>query len=133
MGSNPTVATKFFKVKAMWKRGRQNTGYFILALFKSKRFECDCYLIRYPHDSEIPPHTDPVSEGKNHHRLNVILWPALSGGEFKCDNYQQFGPIIYFRPDLSCHSVTKVVGSRWVLSVGWLTTAIDDATSTMVQ
>lgn len=56
-----------------WRRGRQGTGYDKMLLATATwpiRF--DSYLIRYPEGSEIPPHTDPVSDGR-HYRLNIVL------------------------------------------------------------
>lgn len=111
------VATAF-----RWQRGRQGTGYDKMLLATSPwPLPFDSYLIRYPEGSEIPPHTDPVADGR-HYRLNVILRAPRSGGEFVCQN-----PIIstrrikVFRPDTCLHSVTRVVGgSRYVLSIGWV-------------
>ncbi len=56
-----------------WRRGRQGTGYDKMLLATAAwpiRF--DSYLIRYPEGSEIPPHTDPVADGR-HYRLNIVL------------------------------------------------------------
>ena len=81
----------------------------------------DSYLIRYPDGSAIPPHTDPVQDGR-HYRLNIILKSPRSGGEFTCAN-PLFATkrIKFFRPDVSEHSVTQVNGgSRYVLSIGWV-------------
>jgi len=67
-----------------WQKGRQGTGYdkmLLLTLRWPLRF--DSYLIRYPEGSEIPPHRDPVQQGR-HYRLNIILKPPKSGGEFIC-------------------------------------------------
>lgn len=81
----------------------------------------DSYLIRYPVGAHIPPHTDPVQAAR-HYRLNVVLKASPAGGEFVCKS-----PIFasrrikLFRPDVSEHSVTPVVGgSRYVLSIGWV-------------
>jgi hypothetical protein len=81
----------------------------------------DCYLIRYPIGSAIPPHKDQVSEGR-HFRMNLVLKKSRAGGEFLCKT-----PIFatqrikLFRPDLCEHSVTTVEGSpRYILSLGWV-------------
>jgi len=81
----------------------------------------DSYLIRYPEGSNIPPHTDPVQQGR-HYRLNVILKAPKSGGEFVCKNpIYASRRIKLFRPDACEHSVTLVEGgSRYVLSIGWV-------------
>ena len=105
-----------------WRRGRQGTGYDKMLLLASRwPIPFDSYLLHFPEGTEIPPHTDPVDEGR-HYRLNLVLKLPRSGGQFICRN-----PIFasrrikLFRPDQSEHSVAKVVGgSRYVFSVGWL-------------
>jgi hypothetical protein len=112
----------YLKTAFRWQKGRQGTGYDKMLLLTAPwPLPFDSYLIRYPEGSEIPPHIDPVSSGR-HFRLNVILKAPKSGGEFICEN-----PIFatkrikFFRPDVSFHSVTRVVGgSRYVFSFGWL-------------
>jgi hypothetical protein len=108
-----------------WEHGRQNTGYDKLRLFIGKWF--DCYLLRYPPGSCIPPHTDPVTNYQ-HFRLNIVLIPAQEGGEFSySDPIFAWGPVKLFRSDRSTHSVSKVGGkrSRYVLSVGWIRRLVD--------
>ncbi|WP_205746121.1 2OG-Fe(II) oxygenase [Dyella terrae] len=82
---------------------------------------CDCYLLRFPAGTTVPPHVDRVERGR-HFRLNIILRPAKRGGEFVCER-----PIFIsrriklFRPDRETHSVTRIEeGTRWVLSFGWV-------------
>ncbi len=105
-----------------WQKGRQGTGYDKMLLVAAPwPAPFDCYLIRYPEGSEIPPHTDPVQSGR-HYRLNIVLISPLSGGDFICA-YPLFttNRIKFFRPDVSEHSVTRVIGgSRYVLSLGWV-------------
>lgn len=113
---------QFFTQVFRWQRGRQGTGYDkMLLLTASWPIPFDSYLIRYPEGSEIPPHVDPVQTGR-HYRLNVILKAPKSGGEFVCQNPIYSSPRLkLFRPDVSEHSVTRVVGgSRYVLSIGWV-------------
>lgn len=105
-----------------WEQGRQGTGYEKMLLFTARwplRF--DSYLLRYPTGSEIPPHVDPVESGR-HYRLNVVVRSSKSGGEFVCATpLFATNRIKFFRPDVSEHSVTRVVaGTRYVLSIGWL-------------
>jgi hypothetical protein len=103
-----------------WQKGRQGTGYdkMLLATLPWP-IPFDCYLLRYPDGSEIPPHRDPVAKGK-HFRLNVILKQS-KGGQFTCENpIFESKRVKFFRPDLSLHSVTKVKGTRYVFSFGWL-------------
>ncbi len=117
MGLRATLSQMF-----RWQRGRQGTGYDKMLLLTAPwPLPFDCYLIRYPDGSEIPPHTDPVDAGR-HYRLNLILKAPRSGGEFVCANPMfESQRIKVFRPDACEHSVTRVVGgSRYVLSVGWV-------------
>jgi len=105
-----------------WQTGRQGTGYDKMLLATAHwPLSFDCYLIRYPEGSQIPPHTDPVQAGR-HFRLNLILKSPASGGDFICATpLFSSKRIKLFRPDLSEHSVTRVVGgSRYVLSIGWV-------------
>lgn len=101
-----------------WTKGRQNdSGYFKKLLFKTSFM--DCYLLKFEEGSFIQPHIDPVSD-KEHHRLNIILKKAKDGGEFVCDNIVINKRFIYFRPDMSEHSVKRVnKGKRYVFSIGW--------------
>ena len=105
-----------------WRLGRQGTGYdkMLLATLPWP-IPFDCYLIRYPIGSAIPPHTDPVAQ-RRHFRLNIVLKASPSGGEFVCaDPIFATRRIKFFRPDVSSHEVTPVVGgNRYVLSLGWL-------------
>lgn len=105
-----------------WNDGRQRSGYTVLPLFMSKRF--DLYLLRYRKGDGIADHRDPVP-GRRHFRLNWIVWNAAEGGEFKCtDTIWSTGRIKLFRPDINTHSVDPIrSGSRWVLSVGWTLSA----------
>jgi hypothetical protein len=105
-----------------WVKGRQGSGYDKMLLSTLPwPIPFDCYLLRFPEGSEIAPHKDPVTKGK-HFRLNIILKKSLSGGQFLCENpILQTSRMNLFRPDISEHSVTKVVGgSRYVFSIGWL-------------
>ena len=105
-----------------WERGRQQSGYDKLLIVQSRwPIPFDVYLLRFPEGSEIAPHVDAVAEGE-HHRVNVIIKSAREGGEFRCaDPLYESRRIKYFRPDVSEHSVSKIVrGRRYVLSVGWI-------------
>lgn len=105
-----------------WEQGRQGTGY-----KKHKFFQfgnsflggMDLYLLKYEKGDSIPPHTDPVF-GMRHFRLNIELKSAKTGGQLFIDNpILRFGPIAFFRSDLSTHSVHLVEkGTRYVLSLG---------------
>ena len=105
-----------------WEPGRQGTGYDkCLIVTSSFPVPFDCYLLRFPDGTEIPPHRDPVGTGR-HYRLNVVVKRAPSGGDFICaDPILDWGRLKFFRSDRSIHSVTRVVGgSRYVLSIGWV-------------
>ena len=113
-----TYAAQAFR----WQKGRQGTGYDKMLLLTGRwPLPFDSYLIRYPEGSEIPPHTDPVQQGR-HYRLNLVLKSPRSGGEFVCGApIFETRRIKLFRPDACEHSVTRVVGgSRYVLSIGWV-------------
>jgi hypothetical protein len=113
---------EYFRTAFRWQRGRQRSGYDKMLLLQSWwPLPFDVYVLRFPQDSEIPPHADPVTIGR-HYRCNIVLKRAAEGGEFVCKT-----PIFtterikIFRPDACEHSVTRVVrGSRYVLSIGWI-------------
>lgn len=107
----------------LFEPGRQGTGYRKLKLFSSKRIGCDMYILWYPEDSHVPMHVDPVSSGKRHYRLNIVLKNAIVGGCFTASNTIKEIPnyLYLFRPDKELHGVSRVAyGSRWVLSIGWV-------------
>lgn len=113
-------------VKCLSKPGRQLTGYRTVTLFKFKIpgntwfYGADAYIIYYPDGSSILPHIDPVSIG-SHHRVNLVLKAPESGGEFICKgNKSLFNRIFYFRPDTMQHEVTRCIGTRYILSFGWI-------------
>lgn len=113
---------EYFGSAFRWQEGRQGTGYDKMLLFTAPwPLPFDSYLIRYPEGSEIPPHTDAVKRGR-HYRLNVVLKAPRAGGDFICsDPIFETKRIKLFRPDMSAHSVSRVVGgSRYVLSIGWV-------------
>lgn len=114
--------TSYAATAFRWQRGRQAGGYDkMLLLTAAWPLRFDSYLIRYPAGAQIAPHTDPVQSGR-HYRLNVVLKASPAGGQFLCQSpLFASGRIKLFRPDLSEHSVTPVIGgSRYVLSIGWV-------------
>ena len=105
-----------------WRSGRQESGYDKMLLIANPfMIPFDCYILRFREGAEIPNHTDPVTD-KRHYRLNIIVRKAKKGGEFQCsDPIYENQRIKLFRPDVSSHSVTKVIeGTRYVVSVGWV-------------
>jgi hypothetical protein len=117
-----TLKMKFLN-RFTWKTGRQSSGYSKVALLESMwPIPFDVYLLKFPEGSAIPEHTDTVQAGFKHYRLNVILKKSRSGGEFLSEtSIINWSRIKFFRPDISKHSVTKVVGcSRYVFSLGFL-------------
>lgn len=117
-----TLKMKFLD-KFTWKTGRQSSGYSKISLLESMwPIPFDMYLLKFPEGSSIPEHIDTVQAGFKHYRLNVILKKSRSGGEF-CSEHSiiNWSRVKFFRPDISKHSVTQVVGgSRYVLSFGFL-------------
>lgn len=114
-------ASDYFRVWLRWERGRQLTGYDKMLLLASPfPIPFDCYILRFPEGSEIPPHKDPVT-GRRHYRLNIILKQPPRGGEFVCRApILNYGRVKLFRSDASDHGVTRVIGGRrYVLSIGW--------------
>jgi len=112
----------YLKKLYRWERGRQETGYDKMLLGVTFwPLPMDIYLLRFNEGSEIPPHRDSVEKG-DHFRLNLVLKAAKLGGEFNCvDPIFETQRIKFFRPDVSEHSVSKVVkGNRYLLSVGWV-------------
>lgn len=118
--------------------GRQGTGYLVTTLEDSPAFlplwalfpqhtplERDLFRIQYPQGASIPVHTDPVQEGREHHRLNIILQGAPEGGVLWVEGQPvplSIGDGYLFRPDLIPHEVTVVQNGppRIVLSLGSL-------------
>ena len=105
-----------------WQKGRQNTGYAKMLIGCGLwPYPFDIYILKFSEGQEIPPHVDKVERGE-HYRLNIILKAPTTGGEFVCSSpLYESKRIKYFRPDMSEHSVGKVLkGSRYVLSIGWV-------------
>ena len=102
-----------------WEEGRQGSGYFKCLL--AQGLSWDFYLLRYPKGAFIAGHTDPV-EGKEHHRVNLVLKKAKEGGQFWCRGRRtKARRLVKFRPDIQVHGVNEVrSGTRWVLSFGWV-------------
>lgn len=98
-----------------WESGRQGTGYRKLRLWQSDRLFSDAYLIDYPPHTRIPTHVDKVP-GKRHYRINILLWGQ---DNFRGETLFSLGPLKFFRPDISPHSVEEVSRRRLVLSIGW--------------
>ena len=114
-----------FRKLFRWERGRQLSGYDKMLLCGATwPLKFDMYLLKFPEGSEIPPHTDPVSEGQ-HYRLNIVLKNATEGGDFICkDPIFETRRLKFFRPDASEHQVSRIVkGNRYLLSIGWLKSA----------
>lgn len=118
-----TYGKHYFTNAFRWKLGRQGTGYQKMLLATAPwPLPFDVLLIRYPEGSEIPTHVDPAPAGRQHFRINVVLKESASGGKFVCPGALYTSRRLnYFRPDISPHSVTKVVGgTRYIFSIGWL-------------
>lgn len=109
-----------------WKLGRQQDScYWKLKLFESKKFEFDVYLLKFENRSWVNPHIDPVIEGKEHHRINIILRrPTESGGVTFVDGFPVKSRAYKFRPDTQYHELITVRTHHkrpmYMLSIGWL-------------
>jgi hypothetical protein len=106
-----------------WRTGRQGGGYQVWTIFNCQWLMADCHVIKYPEGVELVMHTDPVSTGYRHHRINFVIWKPKIGGRFICKDAWRWGTrLFYFRPDIMPHRVSKMIsGSRWVFSLGWCT------------
>lgn len=103
-----------------WEHGRQGGGYSKFTLAYSTRLNFDMYILRLPKGSMVQEHTDPSPEGFEHHRVNITLRSARTGG---CTYFSRMrAPLHYhFRPDVMKHHVTAIMkGNLWLLSIGWL-------------
>lgn len=102
--------------KFCWISGRQQSGYSKMLLSQGKNW--DCWILKYPSGSEIPTHIDSVPN-KRHYRFNFILKKAV-GGKFSGQTILNLDRLIFFRPDICPHSVSKIEsGTRYVLSFGF--------------
>jgi hypothetical protein len=113
-----------------WDTGRAGTGYWKMKLLESVSGKFDLYLLKYPKGSFINWHTDPTFSGFNHWRLNLVLW-RTKGGEFETRDACKVktSRLNIFRPDVNEHRVTTIEsGTRYVLSLGWLTKAYNRVT-----
>jgi hypothetical protein len=53
---------EYLQLWLRWQKGRQNSGYDKLLLAAVPfPIPFDCYLLRFPEGSQIPPHRDPVA------------------------------------------------------------------------
>lgn len=103
-----------------WIYGRQDTGYKVIKLFNCTwPIQFDAWILRYCEGDYIPPHTDPVEQGR-HYRCNIVLWDADVGGVFVCNStIYNSKRIKLFRSDINEHAVTKIEkGVRYVFSFG---------------
>lgn len=93
----------------------------MLLLWSKYPVPFDMYLLKYPQGSEITSHVDQVKSGK-HYRLNIILKNADIGGNFNVEkSIFETKRIKIFRPDISKHSVSKIIkGERILFSLGFI-------------
>lgn len=84
----------------------------------------DCYLIRYPEGSCIPPHRDASRFGSAHWRINALVESPSLGGTLRIGEeiiHLNNGDAYVFRPDLHTHEVSLVeTGTRLLWTVGTL-------------
>lgn len=106
---------KLFK----WSLGRQSTAIYHKYCFlywKIGKYGFDGYILRYPPNTDLPVHKDPVNG--SHYRINVKLKGKAS---FWCTSViKKWGErIIIFRPDLYYHSL-KTFTKTYKLSLGFV-------------
>jgi hypothetical protein len=122
-----------------WEPGRQQTGYQKLSLGQEaprplldktlallapyQPLAWDCFLLRYPMHSEIPPHIDPpLVGGWRHLRLNAVVRQSMMGGVLFLEDQEVRlveRDVVLFWPDRSRHSVSRIErGERLLWSVG---------------
>lgn len=101
-----------------WKLGRQNSGYWRKTFVSLKFF--DFHLLKIPEGIEVPPHYDPIKYGK-HFRLNISLTLPTSGGIVSGEEIFKTKRIMFFRPDIIKHSMSKIeAGESLIMSVGFI-------------
>lgn len=96
----------------IWEIGRQGTGYYKLCLWNFSWI--DCYIIKYPINSHVPKHTDPVKNRK-HYRVNILLCGENNFSEKTIFTTRR---LKIFRPDINFHSVKPVSSTRLIISIG---------------
>lgn len=103
-----------------WSKGRQEGSYWKFPFISSKTFGCDAYILSFPKGCSVMKHTDPVSVGYKHYRLNVTLKKSFA----KEDAMYSEGPVRrwwrmeLFRPDLYPHGLRPIADSIVMLSFG---------------
>ncbi len=102
-----------------WMEGRQKSSY--SKMLFGQGHDWDLWLLRFNDGSHVPEHTDPVKDNEKHYRLNIVIKSA-SGGFFDGKSFfNLFNRIIFFRPDIWPHSMTKIYnGNRYMLSFGFV-------------
>lgn len=130
----------------IWLPGLRDTGYQIahakdipallplqqrcLAALPADPIHWDCVLIRYPDGASIPTHLDvprPSPVPLQHHRLFLLVQAAAAGGVLTIDGLVApfaEGDAVVFEPCEIPHSVSPVVGTRLVFTVGVWTVSV---------
>jgi len=105
-----------------WIPGRQQGSYSKMALIPlwlSQALNCDAYLLRFPSGCSVIKHKDPVAEGYNHYRANIVIKRPIQGGRmFILGPIKRWMRLEIFRPDLYEHGLEPIVGSMYMLSFG---------------
>lgn len=106
---------KMFK----WLPGRQpGVDYkkFCFLALRLGRYGFDGYILKYPANSRLPEHTDPIA-GKMW-RLNITLWGNAITWVKRPDKLHMFSGIGFFRPDIHPHG-TNIATKTTKLSLGF--------------
>lgn len=112
-----------------WEKGQENTGYYRMVLFHSKKLQCEIALVKFPEMSYQPKKID-IFPKKENYRLNFTLKHAKSGGLMKLHSrhkgFKASHTIgkdkrkVLFRPDIGQHEICRVTkGSRYDIYLGW--------------
>lgn len=109
----------YLKARFGWMVGRQVTGYLKSRVFEFKK--ADCWVLKYPDGTYIPPHKDKVEDGYEMWRINLVLKKPKGGGVFTCEGGMNlWGRVMVFCASKNKHSVSRCVGTRYVLSIGFI-------------
>ncbi len=109
------------RVWLKWIRGRQVGSYskmLLIPKWVSELFSIDAYLLRFPKGCSVMRHKDPVLEGHNHYRMNIVVYNEGAGKMYIDGPIKRYGRIEIFRPDQYEHGLEPISGKMYMLSFG---------------
>ncbi len=71
----------------------------LIPVWLSKLFTVDAYLLKFPAGCIVMRHKDPVLEGYNHYRMNIVVYNEGDGKMYIDGPISRYGRIEVFRPD----------------------------------